>query len=202
MYFLLDNFKKICYTNGMFTEKLNNLAEIKSGYTFRERVVSVENGDVFVIQPKDLSDFSYSKMARINLFKNMRKHLLEKGDVLLSNRGNFWAITYDGKYPAIGSGGFFIIQVNNNRILPEYLSLFLNSDLAQRTFLRLQESMTIPALTRTQIADIEIPIPSIKNQQKLIEFERLQKKEYNLIESLLSLKKQRLNAIIKGVINE
>ena len=62
----------------MFTEKLNNLAEIKSGYTFRERVVSVRDGNVFVIQPKDLSDFSYSKMAKINLSKNMQKHLLKR----------------------------------------------------------------------------------------------------------------------------
>ena len=186
----------------MIIEKLNNLAEIKSGYTFRERVVSVRDGKFFVIQPKDLSNFSYSKIAKINLSKNMQKHLLKKGDVLFSNRGNFGAITYDGEYPAIGSGGFFIIRVNNNRVLPEYLSLFLHSDFAQRRFLRLQESMTIPALTRTQIADIEIPIPSIENQQKLIDFECLQKREYNLIENLLSLKKQRFNAIIKGVIND
>ena len=186
----------------MVIEKLNSLAEIKSGYTFRERVVSVESGDVFVIQPKDLSDFSYSKMARINLSKNMQKHLLEKGNVLLSNRGTFEAMTYDGQYPVIGSGGFFVIQVNDNRLIPEYLSLFLNSDLAQRTFSRLQESMTIPALTRTQLADIEVPIPPIKEQQKLIEFERLQKKEHDLMERLVSLKEQRFNAIIKGVIND
>ena len=184
----------------MLRQKLCDFAEIKSGYTFRERVVSVEDGDILVIQPKDLNNPSYSEMAKIPFSKNMSKHLLKKGDVLFSNRGAFSSIVYDGKYPTVGSGGFFIIRVNNKKALPEYISLFLNSDMAQKIFLKIQESMTIPALTRDQVAGMEIPLPSITKQEELIRFEDLQKKEYYLMQNLLSLKKQRFNAIIKGVL--
>ena len=185
----------------MLKQKLCDFAEIKSGYTFRERVVSVENGDIFVIQPKDLDNPCYSEMVKIPLSKNMSKHLLKKGDILFSNRGTFFSIVYDGKYPTIGSGGFFIVRINNKKVLPEYISLFLNSDMAQKVFLKIQESMTIPALTRNQVANIEIPLPPITKQEELIQFEDLQKKEYDLMQNLLSLKKQRFNAIIKGVLD-
>ena len=66
--------------------ELKDIAKIRLGYTFRERIKAIPEGNLSVIQQKDLSCFDPIK---IEGSKIPVSHLLKKGEVLLSNRGLF-----------------------------------------------------------------------------------------------------------------
>src|SRR5574344_39946 len=176
----------------MMKQKLKNIANIRLGYAFRGRIIPDATGDIYVIQPKDLSDFN---PITISIDKINVSHLLTKQDVLFSNRGNFRAKTFDGTKKAIASGGFFVLRVNNSKFLPEYVELFLNSSLGQQVFASKQELMTIPALTKRQVEEIKIPVIQINKQRQLVKLAQLHQKEYALMQQLIELKQQRLNQI-------
>lgn len=182
----------------MKTNELKNIAKIRLGYTFRERIEVVTEGHLSVIQQKDLSCFSPIKIegSKIPL-----SHLLKKGEILLSNRGLFRALLFDNNEATIVSNAFFVITVTDKNILPEYLLVFLNSALGQKEMTRRQEITTVPALTRTHVEQIKIPIISLKKQQKLVEFAKLQKMECNIMQRLSVLREQYLNLMIKGELN-
>ncbi len=180
------------------TNELKNIAKIRLGYTFRERIGVVPEGNLSVIQQKDLSCFEPIKIegAKIPL-----SHLLKKGEVLLSNRGLFRALLFDNNEATIVSNAFFVITVTDKNILPEYLSVFLNSALGQKEMNRKQETTTTPSLTRTHVEQIKIPDISLEKQKKLVEFAKLQKTEYNIMQRLSVLREQYLNLMIKGELN-
>ncbi len=175
--------------------ELKNIAKIRLGYTFRERIEVIPNGNLAVIQQKDLSDFN---PVKIDGSKIPLSHLLEKGEVLLSNRGIFRSILFDKSEKTIVSNAFFVITLIDESILPEYLSLYLNSNLGQKEMMSKREITTIPALTISHIEQLKIPIVSLEKQKKLIEFAKLQKAEYNIIQRLSVLREQYLNLMIKG----
>ena len=121
---------------------------------------------------------------------------------MLSNRGLFRALLFDSNEATIVSNAFFVITVTDKNILPEYLSVFLNSALGQKEMSRRQETTTIPALTRTQVEQIKLPVVSLEKQQKLVDFAKLQKTEYNIMQRLSVLREQYLNLMIRGELND
>jgi len=60
--------------------------------------------------------------------------------------------------------------------------------------------MTIPALTRGLLENIEIPCLDLKTQKKLISIWQLQQKEIALTNQLIELKEKRFNQILKGAL--
>lgn len=182
----------------MKINELKDIAKIRLGYTFRKRIEIVPEGNLSVIQQKDLS---YFDPIKIEGSKIPVSHLLKKGEVLLSNRGLFRALLFDSNEATIVSNAFFVITVTDKNILPEYLSVFLNSALGQKEMSRRQETTTIPALTRTQVEQIKLPVISLEKQQKLVDFAKLQKTEYTIMQRLSVLREQYLNLMIKGELN-
>ncbi len=58
------------------------------------------------------------------------------------------------------------------QVLPDYLALYLNSTEGQNCFKRLNETTTIPFISRTNLESIIIPVPPLERQKKLVALER------------------------------
>ncbi|MDR9374857.1 MAG: hypothetical protein RI565_08325, partial [Schleiferiaceae bacterium] len=69
---------------------LNHITHLFSGYSFRGKVKHLPQGDLAVIQLKDLQeDYSTigTQLTRVNAEAVKRKYYLQKGDVLFVSKG-------------------------------------------------------------------------------------------------------------------
>lgn len=165
---------------------LANITNIQSGYHFKERIENDNNGEFQFIQLKDIDDYNrinYSSLLRNNLPNIKQTQLLEKGDILFKSRGmKFTASVVDEHIQnTIATSHFFIIKIKSRNIIPDYLAWFLN-DVSTQKIIKLGIGGTrMQVLNKKFLENIEITIPSIDIQQKIINIKKLSEHEQKLL---------------------
>ena len=180
--------------------KIKDIADIRLGYAFRGKIEDSPQGTVRVIQPKDVSLFDVDTLTRISIEDIKTSGFLKKDDVLVTNRGSVKAFVFKGEDKIIASHGFFILTIKDKSILSDFVELYINSSSGQQSIKKVLEAMTIPALTRGLLENIEIPRLNLQTQKKLISIWQLQQKEIALTNQLIELKEKRFNQILKGAL--
>jgi restriction endonuclease S subunit len=144
------------------------------GHSFRNRLVHVPGGSTKLIQPRNICEdgalmFSSDEPILTDITP---RNPIKKNEVLFLNKGRFAAAVFkepEGECWATSSS-VIILTLRNEHVLPEYLSLFINSPRGQRKLERLQEMSSIPFVTRRNLEILSIPIPNIEKQHELIAF--------------------------------
>ena len=178
--------------------KIYDICKIRMGYAFRSGIQKSDAGNVLVIQPKDISDSGLLKeegVYQVEMDSINPGHALVPKDVLLSNRGRFASMVYNGQFTlaCIASGSIMVLTVKDGlTVLPEYLALYFNSKSGKRQFDRFNETTTIPFVSRVNLEKIDVPVPALKKQQALIDMERSKQ----CYEQLTTRKVDLLNGII------
>ena len=147
-------------------KKLNELVDIRSGYTFRSSIDSFGSGDVEVIQAKDLgADFDFAARPKIS-FPGDDRHLLKSGDILLSARGYSKAILYrDSSTKAVASSSIFVLTPKQSGVSLEFITMFFNSTLGIKAMFNQSSGAAVKSITKENLGQIEIPeIPPDKER--------------------------------------
>jgi hypothetical protein len=119
----------------------------------------------------------------LNEENRLFKNYLEKGDVLLSTKGGPpFAVIYDGRYaPAIASSVFTVLRIKEiNSILPTYLQWFLNHPSTIKKLVEAAKGTSTQHIAKDVIEQLELPVPSIKKQEMIIQANTLQQKAMQL----------------------
>lgn len=156
--------------------KVLDFADVKMGYGFRSKIQNSPNGNVPVIQPKDISDDGLLRAKDVYRVEDppiKPGHILTVGDVLLATRGRFTSTVYSGQFEesTIASGSLLVLTIKKE-VMPEYLALHFNSDRGNHLFHRITGQTTIPYLNRSNLEQMDIPVPPLETQQKLIALKR------------------------------
>ena len=181
--------------------KLSNIASIRNGYSNRGKVQDQPNGQVHVVQMKDL-ELNYSKIGtnayRIESSKTIQKHLLKQGEILLLSRGaNNKAVCFDGEYEqAVAASAFFVIALKVETVLPAYLAWYLNQKPVQQEFEKLGEGTMIRNLNKSYIENLEIPIPSMEKQQEIVRIYNLWQQEQQILQQIITKKNQLIEHLL------
>jgi hypothetical protein len=151
--------------------------EIFSGHTFRERIVDDPNGDCHVIQISNL-DSNYTKIEKnphkIKSSSISEKQFLKKGDVLFCAKGNNnFAFVFDKDYCAVAVSLFFVIRPDQEKVSPQYLAWFINQSATQSTLDSRKEGTSVTNISKKSLEDLEIKVPSLLTQNKLVNLYRL-----------------------------
>lgn len=178
---------------------LKDIASIKSGYHLRGKLSPVPDGDLAIVQMSDIQadrTIVYPSLTRIDGRKVNPEHLLEYGDVLLTNRGrNNEGVHVDSKVSGIvAASHFYRIRLQSPDLKPEFLAWYLNQPLAQRELGRFKKSSSIPLLSREGVASLFVPIPPIEVQEKIATVGALLQKEVEILEELTVLRHQLISA--------
>lgn len=180
------------------TRKLKKLAEVSSGYQTRKGVEELPDGTHYLLQIRDFNKSRTSVdmkgMMRISPPGMDSKSHLRSGDVLFLAKGqkNFsWCVGRLPELPILAASYFFVI-----RPLPamegEYLSWFLNQEAAHRHFARLATTGAhMPIVRRDVLESLEVPVPDLATQRKIIELADLAEEQSRLLSELAD-KKQTL----------
>ncbi|PNQ72858.1 hypothetical protein C1T31_10155 [Hanstruepera neustonica] len=175
--------------------KIRNICQISTGvYVKTERV-----GDVYYLQARDFNTYNeLDPLLKPEVFSyNINeKHYLGKGDVIIAAKGsNHFAFTYNNEVqPAVASSMFIVLrQFDQNKVIPGFISWFINHPQTQTLLEHSHKGSGIPSISKSIIGDLEINLPSLKEQELILSIDRLKINEAQLNQEIAILKNQVLN---------
>lgn len=183
-------------------KKLKQVVDILLGYSFRMSLKDIPSGDIAVIQSRDITDniiVEINNAVKVEKKDFSEKFYLHKNDILLSARGNFKiGIFKEDSAKAIASSSVYVLRLKDDAVYSEYLTIFLNSIEGQRRLNSISSGATIKTILRRELDEIEIVVPSLEKQKKIIEiFENTKKQEKLLNDKIFFTNKIAEGAITK-----
>lgn len=169
-------------------KKLGQIAGIRSGHTLRGAITPDPEGDVHLLQIKDLDQdwqFNHKALPTVVWEQRIAPPFLEQGEIVVAARGNRnLAVVYRGQVPVVPTGQFLIVSLKRkeSEIAPEYVCWLLNHPTIQQWFHR--SGTNIQLITKSALLDVIIPVPSLEIQLKVTELERAWQEEALLISKL------------------
>lgn len=192
--------------------KISNFSEVINGYTFRGAIETTKNGDIFVLQAKDIvlgqNITSIDKLTPIAFTGTRTASFLQKNDVLIVSRGmgvgSFRSAIFSlDTSNIIASSSLLILRINKKEVLPEYISLYFNSVEGQNKILETVAGSYIRAISRKKFEEeIKIPIPPLEVQHSLIELNQNIKQQEKIYDRKKQLKQEIINATITNLIKK
>lgn len=176
-------------------------AEVRSGYPFRGPIGEVESGDVLVAQMKDIDPLGGVRWAgalRTRLLGRKEPDWLQAGDILFVPRGNhFFATSLDAPpSPAVCGPHLFHLRVRVGvGVLPEFLSWQINQPPLQRQLHASAEGSSQLSIRRGEIESLNIVIPPIDQQQRVVALAVLATRERQLLLRLIQNRERELAAL-------
>lgn len=158
-------------------QKLSQFADIISGYSFRGAIPVDKDGSYKVVQVRDI-DTIYLDSATIETAADIdtppTSAIIQQNDVLLAMRGTESsglkvAMITDTTGMCIASSSLCILRVTSDTVLPEYVLHYLHSFYGQRDLVYLLSGATVKTIVKKELANMPIPIPSMKKQQQIVQ---------------------------------
>lgn len=180
--------------------KLSDVAEIRSGYQFRERVEHDPSGQVPVIQIKDLTaDFRLrtNDLIRVHMEKAER-HLVRQDDVLFLARGHrLGAAAITESIPSAIATGYFLVLRPTARVRARYLAWAINQPDFQERMRPLIRGSHIPLITKSEFAELQIAVPPIATQDTIVAVDELQYREQQLDTELQAKRAELIHTVCR-----
>jgi len=195
----LENFEQMV--------KIKLIAEIRMGITLRGRDATraVETGSCRLVRISDVSQdgtWLNTEFTCIEPAERIREDLfLRPGDVLFPNRGTRTtaiALALD-IFRTLAGTQFFMLRPHVAKVLPEYLAWFLRTEEAARYFEGRRKGTHVQTLERRDLEELELPLPPLEVQQRIVEVAALAVEERLLAERLAALKARLLGGELLGV---
>jgi len=137
---------------------------ILGGKTFQYiDIESVDNKSFCITNPKTVLVEKAPSRAR---------KLVQARDVLFSTVRPYLkniAMVPQALDGAIASTGFAVLRAKESKVLPEYLFISISDNRFIEAANELTTGASYPAITENQLFDLEIPLPSIKEQKKIVD---------------------------------
>ena len=175
---------------------LSQIARVQMGLSFRWRVEPERDGNVAVIQMRDLAEGHRLGDARNLVTVNMEgvnpRHFVKRNDLVFRSRGKTTtaAIIESEVKPAIVVAPLLRIRVTNAQVLPEYLCWFINQPSSQ-AFLHSRATGTAMVMIGKSVLNaLEITLPDLDTQKQIAAFAALSEQEQRLMKDLAKAKKR------------
>ena len=101
----------------------------------------------------------------------MDKYLLRDKDLLVSSKGTlskFAVVEIKNNEKYIPSGNFTILRLDTNFINPYYLKIFFESNKGTAIINSIKSGGILPAINLSQFKEINVPVPSIEEQNRIV----------------------------------
>lgn len=184
---------------------LSSIANIRSGFPFRERIEHDAAGNVRVLQIRDLRKNRIMEAGDLPLIKSPKGRFtsLEPGDIALPARGeHYQAVSFTLAEPTLASGQLLTLRVTSDTVLPGYLCWALNQPRIQHTLRNESRGSNIPLLTRKSLGAVQISLPPLVTQQKIIDLQQLWEQEQQLTQQLLNNRETLLKGMFQQLLHQ
>lgn len=180
--------------------KLCQLADLRSGYSFRSSLESQPAGPVAVLQMKDISAFgelSLDAATRIHV-PDAANHALKPGDVILKARGNVnsAAVVPGVQAETVAAAPLVVIRLRSDAVNPAYLQWFLNHPTTQARLTAAATGSYIPTVGKQALEELEIDLPPVEQQALIVQLAELATAEQALLARIASRRKDVVDQVL------
>lgn len=147
------------------------------------------DGNLLYLKVRDFTgNYIHQGDLRPSVFASEKteRFVLKDKDLLFAAKGNanFCYCYRESVGCAVASNAFFVIRVQDKTVLPEYVCCYMNQPTILNS-LRMQARGTgIQLIGKDVLEKLLIPIPPMEVQQRICEYDRLRRKETELLEQI------------------
>lgn len=179
---------------------LADIANCSNGFTFREKPRDSRTGNVRVIQIGDIradGAFDPRLSAKVDMPEPDVRFLLQKDDLVFRGRGSSFTAAFVPAHdkPMMAASPLIWLRPDRSKLDPAYLAWVINGPTAQRFFMKTAQGTIIKAVGVREILQLEIPLPPLKEQQKIVEAANLLQREQQILNEL-SVKRGQLTTAL------
>ena len=190
--------------------ELINISEMQTGLVLVRKRGDAKEKDTHKYRMLNLKSFDpqgWINENEIDVFfskeKLENKYLTNKEDIIIRLTAPYTAICINDKQEGLViPSNFAIIRLKGQNYIPEFVALFLNSEVIEKQFFKSSISATIPLIKITHLRKIDIPDKQLAVQKKIVELNQLQVKEKLLLSRLMEEKGKLAKATINKIIIE
>lgn len=182
-------------------KQIRQIASVHAGYPFRERLHFTAQGNVLVIQMKNLDEANSIQedgITRVQLGASIERHLVKPGDIVFRARGNRTSaslVTRDlGQ--TIVAAPLMIIRVADKDVLPAYLQWAINNPRTQAKLADLGTGTYVQTVGKAALEALELPVPDLTRQHKIVELAALMEQEQRLWREIGGRRKRLVDGIL------
>lgn len=160
------------------TSPLGDLADVRSGVTKGQKLQGQETITAPYMRVANVQDgyIDLNEIKEIEVKKiGYEKYLLQKGDVLLTEGGDFdklgrGAVWHGDVQKCIHQNHVFRVRLHDN-YLPKYFATLLQTSFAKQYFLKCAKKTTnLASINITQLKAFPMPNETLEKQLKFVEF--------------------------------
>jgi restriction endonuclease S subunit len=181
---------------------LENIAKLQSGL-YAQPDIQADTLYLQGVHFDQFGEFNRDVKPQLKLDDKIERHLLQHNDILFAAKGlnNFAVVYHTDLGKAVASSSFIIVRLNHNyrqQVQPNYLAWYLTNNPGVKLFHK-QLGTTIPSISIEKLSKLEIDIPSLEQQQRIVQIQELRNREKQLVKQLeihkdFSIKHQLLTA--------
>ena len=179
--------------------KLKDIALSQMGLPFRSRMEPDADGNVAVIQMRDLTEdkLDYRTLMTVNINDLNERHLVQYKDLICRTRGQNTTATIIDQEPgrAVVAAPLFIIRATSEKLLPEYLYWFINLSSSQAFLHSRATGTAMTVIGKSALDALEIPLPNLETQEQIVALADLLNKEKRLMKNLAEQKEKLVKTI-------
>ena len=161
-------------------KKLKDIAEIFRGYQISSTEInqlSINKNNSKPCKVINITNINNGKINKDELTtiypdsKKMDRYLLKDKDLLVSAKGTtnkFLVVEIENEEKLIASGNFNILRFDINKINPYYIKMFFESSKGVILLNSIRSGSVLPALNMALFREMEIPVPTIKEQNEAV----------------------------------
>jgi restriction endonuclease S subunit len=181
--------------------KLKKIASVQMGHSFRSRLEPDPDGNTSVIQMKDLTQdnrLDDQGLVQVDIKDLKPHHRVEKNDIAFRSRGqtNTAALLDLNLNDAVIAAPLLRIRVESDSIIPAYLCWFINQPSSQSVLQSKATGTAMKMIGKPAIEEIEVVLPSLEIQKRIIELNELSMDEQKIMKILAEKK----GVLIEGIL--
>ena len=143
--------------------KLSTLCKVQNGYAFDSKLFTSDSNDMPLVRIRDIKTGQTETFYKGNY---SQEYVLHNGDYIIGMDGEFNITEWQGGDALLNQRVCRII-VSSNKLLPKYVLYFLPIPL--RKIEDETPFVTVKHLSSKKLNDIIIPVPSIEEQQRIVD---------------------------------
>lgn len=188
-------------------KELSKLADVKKGtkktkVAFKEIIDQSNKSQYCLLSSTDITEeqINYDKLTRIIFSQNLEKYLVEKGDVVVTNKSSKVkiAVIERDDIKIIPVGSMLIIKPYYKELDGTYLKLFFNSKIGKKLIEKVQRGQNTNTLNPDDFKQLQISYIGYDDQIKLVSN---YKKLFKILEDKLN-EANKIRLEIEKLINE
>lgn len=206
------------YLNGIFSNPGEDWEEKKLGEIV-ENIITGPFGSMLhksdytkegipVINPQNIVDGQIIPLQNTMInevtFNRLKKYALKLGDIIIARRGEMGrcAITKTENVGWLCGTGSFVIRVNQNKAVSDFLSIFLGSESSRKELEKSSIGATMSNLNQSILSDLRLNIPPIQEQKVIVHLLNSFRLETQKLEIIYQQKITELDELKKSILKK